>query len=877
VKRLLTIVLVLCACGALPACAATNSWNGGDGSWDSQNNWSLHQRPSSGQDIVITNAGTFTVTLDDKVHANTLTVLSLTLSNTSGASMLLVTNRPSNNSPLTLTVLSDVVVDSGATVRLVDSSSTTSGVSVVASNVFNDYALTLQTNASLIVSNVLHTATKSSQIGSLTTAGGNVAARSVRLGEATGSLGTWTILDGINLVGETLQIGSDGGTGIVNRVGGKLIVGGNASDYGVSIAGSANSTGTVILVQGQLQPSSSLAIGERGFGNLIVSNGGLPYQPIDIGVRSGSNGHLSLAGGSNTVIDLNIGVNSGATGEVWITGGRLDMADIYVGGTGGGGCGVGSLVISNGELAVGNYFGISECFNSVGTVTIAGGSTVASFVSLGGNSKGVLWLTGGELVVTGTFPNGRFDFRYGPESRLVCSGGVLTAREVDLGFHSPQQTWEIAGGTNVVQDVAYVVHGLCKISGGKLEVPQLQVGWAPQIGDGGGQLVVSGGEAQVTAGLVVGGFAATTGIVNVAGGLLTVTSSFAVATVGAIGAGEVHVSSGTFAANTIWLGGSSGSVGTMTVSGGLVESGPFSGSLMIGENPGSTGVVLYTGGTLHAGPITVGDAGYGYMSISSNAAFPNFDVGLRVGNQSGAVGLCSFQGGTLSGPSARQLNQLQIGVAAGSTGIVYVTDGALAVGIGGPSVFVGQQGSGLLSITNSTVFLSCPTIGTLGTLECVNSQVTVGGSGCTMLNYNRMLFLNSTGTVFGSFQNLGTLTAGESTLTFNESVDNSGTIIATNGVLQFLGGINNSGNVVFGPDQFLITSVLRSNIDVVIGWQIFGGNRYRVQATADLSDGYSDISSEIVAAGSGFSVTNYIDVGAATNFPSRIYRVRQVF
>ena len=39
--------------------AATNNWLGGNGSWQDKNSWSLHQRPDSDQDMVITNAGTF--------------------------------------------------------------------------------------------------------------------------------------------------------------------------------------------------------------------------------------------------------------------------------------------------------------------------------------------------------------------------------------------------------------------------------------------------------------------------------------------------------------------------------------------------------------------------------------------------------------------------------------------------------------------------------------------------------------------------------------------------------------------------------------------------------------------------------------------------
>ena len=115
-----------------------------------------------------------------------MTVLSPGLSNISGASTLLVTNQPSNNASLTFRVLKDAVIDSGSTLKMVDASSATGGVRVVVSNLSNNSALTLETNASLVVSNALRTAAKPNQIGSLTTASGNVAARTVTLGEAAG-------------------------------------------------------------------------------------------------------------------------------------------------------------------------------------------------------------------------------------------------------------------------------------------------------------------------------------------------------------------------------------------------------------------------------------------------------------------------------------------------------------------------------------------------------------------------------------------------------------------------------------------------------------------------------------------------------------------
>jgi hypothetical protein len=51
-------------------------------------------------------------------------------------------------------------------------------------------------------------------------------------------------------------------------------------------------------------------------------------------------------------------------------------------------------------------------------------------------------------------------------------------------------------------------------------------------------------------------------------------------------------------------------------------------------------------------------------------------------------------------------------------------------------------------------------------------------------------------------------------------------------------------------------------------------------APGDVSGGYTtnfaDVSGPIVVQASGDTTTNYLDLGAATNFPARYYRVRLV-
>lgn len=96
---------------------------------------------------------------------------------------------------------------------------------------------------------------------------------------------------------------------------------------------------------------------------------------------------------------------------------------------------------------------------------------------------------------------------------------------------------------------------------------------------------------------------------------------------------------------------------------------------------------------------------------------------------------------------------------------------------------------------------------------------------------------------------------------------------------QFLAGLNptNSASV------FRILSTARQSNDVVITWQTAGGHTNMVQVTAGAANGsystnsFVDISgSQTILPGSGDTSTNYIDSGAATNVPSRYYRIRLV-
>jgi hypothetical protein len=74
---------------------------------------------------------------------------------------------------------------------------------------------------------------------------------------------------------------------------------------------------------------------------------------------------------------------------------------------------------------------------------------------------------------------------------------------------------------------------------------------------------------------------------------------------------------------------------------------------------------------------------------------------------------------------------------------------------------------------------------------------------------------------------------------------------------------------------FHITSVTTQGHDSLVTWQTVGGATNVVQASAGPNN-FIDISPIIVGSGDDLTTTNYLDIGGATNFPPRSYRVRLV-
>jgi len=100
-----------------------------------------------------------------------------------------------------------------------------------------------------------------------------------------------------------------------------------------------------------------------------------------------------------------------------------------------------------------------------------------------------------------------------------------------------------------------------------------------------------------------------------------------------------------------------------------------------------------------------------------------------------------------------------------------------------------------------------------------------------------------------------------------------------NNMAEFLSGTNPTN----GASALAVVSVVKTGADVNVTWRTAGGHTNIVQVTnGDAAGGYGtnnfqDIpASQTILPGSGDTSTNYIDLGGATNAPSRYYRVRLV-
>ena len=87
--------------------------------------------------------------------------------------------------------------------------------------------------------------------------------------------------------------------------------------------------------------------------------------------------------------------------------------------------------------------------------------------------------------------------------------------------------------------------------------------------------------------------------------------------------------------------------------------------------------------------------------------------------------------------------------------------------------------------------------------------------------------------------------------------------------------------ISFMPALGAITSIAKEGNNIRITWQTSPGTTNIVQVgngpvNGNYSTNFTDLGSPLAITGSGIVSTNYLDVGGATNVPTRYYRVRLV-
>jgi len=339
-----------------------------------------------------------------------------------------------------------------------------------------------------------------------------------------------------------------------------------------------------------------------------------------------------------------------------------------------------------------------------------------------------------------------------------------------------------------------------------------------------GTLSMTGGNSVLSpnARLVVGMETGSVGLVSVTGGNLIMTNSL-ITLVGCDGSGELDLFAGTNTFGSMEVGGDSGSQGTLSVAGGVntLQSG-----LCVGSSLGATGTVLLTGGQLIATNLSTSIGSWGY--------------GVATVNDGGWVG---------------------------STMLVGVHGFANITNYYGTIMTTGQTSYGAVTLNGGLMTLySKLVIGNCGTGGVGVVNVAGGSLYVTNAAHNAVIDIRS-GQV--------TLTGG------TMQVDK---LVLTNSCSSFLhtGGALVAGNVVFDTNTFRIVSATRQGNDILITWQMAPGITNALQAAAGNSDGsygtngFTDI---FVATNNSVigSLTNYLDVGAATNSPARYYRARLAF
>jgi hypothetical protein len=743
-------------------------------------------------------------------------------------------------------------------------------------------------------------------VGQMTLSNGAWAAQALEIGSIAGGNGTLTLVAGSVAAKGPLIVGGGTGTGTV--------VVGSFSEMAITNLPTASFTGlgfficdgSALVTNGGtfLATNSFTFLGSHGSGSLTNSGGLVSLQDLKIGVLAGASGTLTMLGGTTTVsVETLVGDAQNATGTVWMLGGQYN-GPMTVGASG-----IGRAAMSNGTMNVSN---LVVGLTGVGTFTMAGGTNLPQAVNIAaGSSTGQLWITGGQIGGSGA------DYIVGVSNvgGMTISNGIVLGRNLTVGSAAGSRgTISLSGGTLALSGPV-VVGG-----GGSTGLIQMT----------GGQLVLTNTPTSVGVGT---GLVVDASLVLNNGGTLVVTNVPAI--VGNVSGGTLTNAGGFFSAPNIIVGNLSGSHGTVTMSDGTITT---SGSLTLGKSAGANGTLWMTGGTLLAvnsgiAHIILGSLGQGALIVSNGTVQAEQTF---AGNGVGGSGTLTIAGGNF----LSDLIELggfvsSTGVVWVTGGVLESTNMFLGAGIFTHDGIAQLTVSNGQVIVDTALIASLSNVGQgtftfAGGTTIVNTNLVLGntcskGRGNVVIDGGSLFVTNASHTAVLDVNN-GKLELDSGLLVVDKLVmtNSCGQFVRTGGTLVYgstvldptrdddgdgipngyeqshgldpLNPVNatldSDGDGMTDLEEYLagtdptnsasylhIISIARTGEDVSVTWLMGSGKTNALQRTAGAGDGsyqtnsFTDLFTVTNTVG---TVTNYLDIGGATNTPARYYRVRLV-
>jgi len=345
-------------------------------------------------------------------------------------------------------------------------------------------------------------------------------------------------------------------------------------------------------------------------------------------------------------------------------------------------------------------------------------------------------------------------------------------------------------------------------------------------------------------------------------------------------------------------------------------------SLVVGLSGWCNSLVISNGGNVFSTDGNFKGSAIGYYTgsnsvlVSGTGSLWSTPGSIKVGNVSTANSLVISNGGVVvDGNGAISFNPGSSGNTATVTGSGSVwSNGILNVGNDGGASTLAIMNSGAVVSSNSFIG-NLPTsssnsvyVANIGALQSdtlyvgyqgsSNSLVVSGGSvfatnlvvGAASTTCDNLLQVDVTHQLSGQSTVIVTNTLGNAvlevrhgTLVLAAGVVQADTLVITNSCAQFIhtGGILIAGNVVLDPNTFRIVSITPQGNDLLITWMMGPGATNTLQVTTGgpgqsyNTNGFTDIFIVTNNTTVG-TVTNYLDIGAATNAPARYYRARLV-